>query len=84
MAAHHLGDGRGVGRTAGRCLDSCRDFAERVGTKNARGDDCEHLGVGGVAVVEAMDRPRGMHSTSPAPTPICRPSTVKVSMPLSP
>ena len=56
MAAHHLGDGRRVGRTAGRCLGNCRDFAEIVGTKDARSDDREHLGVGCVAVVEAVDR----------------------------
>src|SRR5215208_619341 len=57
VASHHFADRCGVWRTAGCCLEDLGHIAEVPRTEDAGGDDREHLRVGLMIVVEAVDDP---------------------------
>src|SRR5579859_7623510 len=55
VATHHVCDGCRVRRAAGGCLDHGGDFAEVVRTKDAGSHNRQHLCLGRVKIVEAMN-----------------------------
>src|SRR5215203_695738 len=57
VASHHFADRCGVWRAAGCRLEDVGHIAEVVGAEDAGGDDREHLRVGLMIVVEAVDHP---------------------------
>src|ERR687886_2640742 len=77
VASHHFGERRGV-RRAARCgLDDGGHLAEVLRPKDAGADDREDLRFDAMIVVsKRWTTPRGMQSTSPGPTSVCRPSSV--------
>jgi hypothetical protein len=56
VASHDLAEGGEVRRASGGGTQEGGDFAEVGWAKDARGDDEENLGSGGVEVVETVDR----------------------------
>ena len=84
MPAHDLGDRREVGWAACRLPEDGGDLAEVGGPEDAGREDRERPGVDVAGVVEAVDDPRWMVSTSPGPTSRVSPPTVHLRTPASP
>src|SRR5215204_4041273 len=59
VASHHFADRCGVWRAAGCCLEDLGHIAEVVGAEDAGAYDREHLRVGLMIVVEAVDHSAG-------------------------
>ena len=84
MAAHDCSDRSQVGRAAGCLIEDRGDLAEVLGAEDAGSDDRQRLGTEVAGVRELVAAPRGIQSTSPAPTSCAWPSTVQTSVPSRP
>src|SRR5881392_3534591 len=59
VPAHDLAQRGEIRRAARRGIEDGRDLAEEVGAEDARGDDCERLGIDLAPVVEVVDGAAG-------------------------